>query len=235
MTTALFLVLTTSGAYAQSMAGSKHDLTDGADTFTTSVAANESNDELCVFCHTPHHADAQAPLWNRDLPTATGWTMYNSPTMDATVLGAPQGISLACLSCHDGTIAFDSLLNKPGSGLGTPGPAGWAWQANGGAATAPNMNITDQPAAYLSKDLSNDHPISIQYGGITEGTAAGQYNVFDAGTGKVNGTDIQLYGAAGAPDQVECASCHNPHNATIAPFLRVSNANSALCLTCHQK
>jgi len=33
------------------------------------------------------------------------------------VAGAqPQGVSLACLSCHDGTIGIDSLINAPGSG-----------------------------------------------------------------------------------------------------------------------
>ncbi|MFQ6079522.1 MAG: cytochrome c3 family protein [Thermodesulfobacteriota bacterium] len=32
---------------------------------------------------------------------------------------------------------------------------------------------------------------------------------------------------------MECGSCHNPHDNSIRPFLRNTNENSALCLTCH--
>ena len=58
-------------------------------------------------------------------------------------------------------------------------------------------------------------------------------------------TDLQLYTRTGSPssggtltgDQafVECASCHDPHSNTNATFLRVSNAGSGLCLSCHTK
>ncbi|MDI6804067.1 MAG: cytochrome c3 family protein [Bacteroidota bacterium] len=35
---------------------------------------------------------------------------------------------------------------------------------------------------------------------------------------------------------LECGSCHNPHSVSgVSMFLRVSNANSELCLTCHIK
>jgi hypothetical protein len=39
---------------------------------------------------------------------------------------------------------------------------------------------------------------------------------------------------------VECSSCHDPHNyGTVVngdePFLRMSNFNSQLCSTCHNK
>ena len=36
-------------------------------------------------------------------------------------------------------------------------------------------------------------------------------------------------------NQVECASCHDVHDNTLGMFLRISNANSDLCLTCHNK
>jgi len=37
-------------------------------------------------------------------------------------------------------------------------------------------------------------------------------------------------------NQVQCASCHDVHNAANLNFLLVKdNANSALCLTCHNK
>lgn len=65
-------------------------------------------------------------------------------------------------------------------------------------------------------------------------------------TGAVNNTrektDLILYmrlfatPALNLPS-VECATCHEPHNGGFAgsPFLRVSNAASALCTTCHNK
>ena len=34
---------------------------------------------------------------------------------------------------------------------------------------------------------------------------------------------------------VECASCHDPHDNSNAPFLVMANTASALCLTCHDK
>ena len=42
-------------------------------------------------------------------------------------------------------------------------------------------------------------------------------------------------------DKVQCASCHDPHDPDERneqgrdPFLRTSNRESALCLTCHAK
>lgn len=41
--------------------------------------------------------------------------------------------------------------------------------------------------------------------------------------------------AAGSRPSVECATCHDVHNAGNGSFLRVSNARSALCLACHIK
>ncbi len=73
-----------------------------------------------------------------------------------------------------------------------------------------------------------------------------------AGSGKVGGKQIWWVSASGSSRRqrgdlplyardmgdgvhvpnVECASCHDPHN-TSAMFLRMSNAGSRLCLTCH--
>ncbi|MBI5025795.1 MAG: cytochrome C [Nitrospirae bacterium] len=165
------------------------------------------------------------PLWNRTSSTAT-YTMYNSSvsaTMDMTVAGTPQGVSAACLSCHDGTVAFDSLVNKPGSGIGAP--SGWTW--SGGL-----TNITTSTNAYIGADLSNDHPISITY----STTADPQFNaITDTTKGRITvGTSyVQFYGSG--KDQVECGSCHDPHEKDVATFLRVANTGSQLCLGCHIK
>ena len=34
--------------------------------------------------------------------------------------------------------------------------------------------------------------------------------------------------------KVECASCHDPHDCSIKPFLRISNDKSGLCMACHE-
>ncbi len=85
------------------------------------------NEEVCIFCHTPHGGRSNvggvegiAPLWNRRLSNPMGFTPYSSPHFDAQDLlgnpGRPKGVSLACLSCHDGAVAFDALINSSGSG-----------------------------------------------------------------------------------------------------------------------
>jgi hypothetical protein len=100
----------------------KHNLAANPDIMATSSGVN-LNGEICVFCHTPHGgrtdvAGGGAPLWNRRLRDSANYIPYDSPNFDKAGVtpGRPKGVSLACLSCHDGTIAFDSLINAPGSG-----------------------------------------------------------------------------------------------------------------------
>lgn len=79
---------------------------------------------ICVYCHTPHGANKQiqAPLWNRTINNSA-YTIYDKPTTLMRPIGQPGPNSLTCLSCHDGTITIDSVLNMPGSGL-APGGVG---------------------------------------------------------------------------------------------------------------
>ncbi len=79
--------------------------------------------EVCVYCHTPHGANKQttAPLWNRTMNPGN-YTLYNAPTTLMRPVSTPGPNSLTCLSCHDGTIAIDSILNMPGSGLAPNAP-----------------------------------------------------------------------------------------------------------------
>ncbi|RDB42450.1 hypothetical protein DU490_13015 [Halomonas sp. DQ26W] len=244
------------GAQAQ-MAGTGHDLTDGTEGREGALG------EICVYCHTPHggDTDAAAPLWNR--------TMTDSITERYSALGtvtlqgeeAPVGsVSLACLSCHDGTQAMDTVINAPGRGLGDTGDSTFVMD---NSAEGVSNDI-----AMRGTDLRDDHPISIQFcgGGITStgGATTGTCNDPDYNTPEfdtINGndvwwvdvdatagrqrTDIFLYtrtdfsGGAAQP-AVECGSCHDPHVASAntaaeVHFMRTSNANSAVCLACHNK
>lgn len=89
------------------------------------------------------------------------------------------------------------------------------------SATAGTISVL-YPAsgAILDTDLTNDHPIGVE---MTNLLASG-------------GLTLPTAGAVtfGANNNVECASCHNPHDSTLgAPLLRMSNAASALCIDCH--
>ena len=138
--------------------------------------------EICVFCHTPHGGDqtAYAPLWNRAQTTATfvRFSSLNRWSFDSAE--APVGtVSLACLSCHDGTQAVSSVINTAGSD--TTGHYSMSeFSQMAGTLDAPNGSLASRLAVYgqvtathaamgdmifIGTDLSNDHPISMQYGG----------------------------------------------------------------------
>ena len=256
-----------SQVFAAGIASTKHNL----GTTNSRVGENRvtaGTDEICVFCHTPHGANTgvSAPLWNKALPSTT-YTPYNttnSGTIDGAVLSVGS-VSLACLSCHDGTQAMDNIINAPGSG---------GYDASGGGATGLGYTwATGLRAdadgkltgiANLGADLTNDHPIGIQYcgGGPNATTPTGGcvdadfvapqtalinsarvWWVDTAGgtAGSRQRTDMTLYtrsfGGTNGPS-VECGSCHDPHVPAVGTqvaFLRVSNTGSELCLACHVK
>jgi len=162
-----------------------------------------ADSQVCIFCHTPH--DALLPgednvLWNHT-ETGEGFDMYSSAA------GQPEGVSKMCLSCHDGVTAIDSY---------------------GGTTTGGVTPLTG--AAVVGTDLTDDHPIGIEYP-----TDPANYN--DPGTfapGINNGLGVHLVEIGGA-DRVECTSCHQVHNNGLGNFLNVPVIESYLCLQCHIK
>ncbi len=259
------LLAITLPAYA-GISATKHNLGTtgpGPNNLTAGTA------EICVFCHTPHGSDTSAavPLWNKKLPAASTFTTYNSVSTSATssldgiVIGVGS-VSVACLSCHDGSQAMDNMVNAPGSGgysASGDSPSGYTWTGN--------ATLSTGPVPMLGKDLTNDHPIGLQYCGggwvnpaatITAAVCADKdfqdaaYAVKNSmkvwwvdttgGTANRDKTDMILYtrdfGSNVGPS-VECGSCHDPHVETKASnevaFLRVSQAGSGVCLACHIK
>lgn len=180
----------------------------------SAVGWNTTN-QICKVCHIPHGANTattSAPLWNRNITTAT-FNLYNSATLNAT-MGQPDGVSKLCLSCHDGTIGLESFGSTSGN------LDSWSRTAT----TGNLINATFK----LGTNLSNDHPISFTYDSALV-TADGGLNDPTALTG------VKLY-----VSKVECASCHDVHNKGATgpgadPLLRVNNDASALCLKCHAK
>jgi len=213
----LWMGASTPALAADNVAATKHNLAaSGTGIHTTSSTF------VCGFCHSPHtEAGGPAPLWNRGASAAT-YTMYTSPTLDMTIAGAPASISLACLTCHDGTVGFDQLINGSGSGNYNAAGAdqGWAFTQSDGVTAG--TDTLPAGVTNLGNVLTGDHPISVTYD-PTQDTAFQSLASVQAA--------LQLYG--GASDQVECASCHNPHESTNATFLRVGI--DTLCTTCHIK
>lgn len=214
------IVLLAAATASAGIANTKHNLASGS-TQTTRATVASGNTELCNFCHVPHGAMtgfnvvdetdtvAVTPLWNHTLGTAT-YTLYTSTTMDAAPAAINSGTTITnmCLSCHDGTVALGAMQNYMNT---APGPV--AMQGN---VTAGNA-LSAASTALLSTNLTNDHPINMTY----------------------NTADTGLVAAPPAgylfSNTVQCASCHDVHDNTFAPFLRATNVGSALCLACHAK
>jgi len=207
-------------AQTDDVASTKHNLSvSSGGNDPTSGNALVDYGEICVSCHTPHGGQTSAPLWNRNFSSAT-YQMYDaahSSTIDMDVDAQPTGISMACLSCHDGTIGLDVIINAPNSFAGSiPG-------------TTPGTNTMPSGSnALLDTDLRNDHPISVVYDPTQDPAFNPVASILTAG--------LRLFTDPSSPgSKVQCASCHNPHNDTFSPLLRISNSSSDLCTTCHIK
>ena len=217
---AALLVLGSQSAIAApgTITGSPHDFSSGGTS-----PYKGTNEQTCIYCHTPHGASSSAALWNRTLSSST-FTPYASGTLNAAGGGQPGNISKLCLSCHDGTIAVDSY------GLGAYAVVG-------------SQKIIGR--ANIGADLSNDHPIGITYNTALTTADPGLKDpatttVTIGFTGTNTGTLAakMLFGASN--DTLECASCHDVHNsasgaAVTSKLLRIANTGSALCRTCHIK
>ncbi|WP_207060668.1 cytochrome c3 family protein [Motiliproteus sp. SC1-56] len=213
------------GARVSDIARTKHNLSANSG----GVESTETT-EICVFCHTPHGANAGSggPLWNRPLSGQT-YTMYSSSSLDAASLagkslGTPEGSSKLCLSCHDGTIAIGTVSNEPGQDVGD------GTIAMTGTETDGSMPLgTDGYTRRLGTDLTNDHPISINLdldvaqsdGELREPSNDAKQEILDGGQTLVGvrGADglaskpklpLEPTGSGNA-GQVQCASCHDPH------------------------
>lgn len=218
--------------------GSKHDFTglnERAGVAAMSGVAFSDYGNPCVYCHLPpEEADTSTePLggidgWNRFAPPADQYTTYQSSTLDAQ-LRTPGSISLLCLSCHDGTMAMDMVLFKPSSFREEDDIALHMRMSSDDDLTScgrchNGFTAHDIAPKVLGTDLSNDHPISLQYAGLNWKDK--DFKLPEQAVGFDNG--VRLYNG-----DVECASCHDVHNSTNELLLTVRR--EILCETCHTK
>jgi predicted CXXCH cytochrome family protein len=183
-----------------SVVGSPHDLSVSG--FGAVHALTE--ERVCVFCHAPHNATGQAPLWNRHMPR-THYRVYESSTTDARI-DQPYGPSKMCLSCHDGAMAVGLVASRP--------------------STEPivmsRRTIPPGPSD-LTEDLSDDHPIGFRY----DRALANRDRQLK------NPDIVTPLLPMGSHNEVHCTTCHDPHDNSLGDFLRIPDVRSAICLSCH--
>lgn len=195
---------------------------------------------------------------NFRLYTSSG--SLRSVTKNQSALSA-NSPSLLCLGCHDGKTAMNVLHNSPVPGASAAGYGAGAEYVQTAAGFAPvimpndgtydfftgqtgsSMSIGmaskqgDTGAGGSGTNLTDDHPIGFSYSAAYAERAAGLNSVATVATKSSNA--VRFFGSTG---KVECSSCHDPHvdysaagNPALKPFLVMSNAQSALCLACHNK
>lgn len=194
------LVAASATAQTISMVSSPHDLSAGS---AANVRAS-SEDQVCIFCHTPHNASPIAPLWNRAMSPQV-YLVYTSRSLDAKP-GQPTGDSKLCLSCHDGTIALGSVLSRA-----TP------ITMAGGVTTMPHGS------GNLGTDLRDDHPISFRFDSALA--------IKDGKLRDPSGLPGQVQ--LDSNRELQCTTCHDAHNNAFGKFLVMRNTNSELCVACH--
>lgn len=243
----LALSLPMAAGAASGISGSVHDFTGAGSSGTNLWGASTTwvpNGDVCEECHTIHNNNSVSlgssayksagPLWAHTLSTAT-WTPYTSPNLPTG--GTPGWSSIACLSCHDGSVAINSL--------------------NGATPTSP-VFIAAAAGSHgnyqIGPDLSGTHPIGVNYTTF----ATNEFRLptltvmSPAGADGNNSVQTELLfnetGVAnGAGSWVECASCHDIHrvkgnsgasgNWAMIKVGAVGSGNSVtpLCLSCHIK
>lgn len=233
---AVFLLFVASTSFA-AIQNTKHDLSFFTTAWPGSPSYQTDETHVCIFCHTPHGGSLSGPLWNRSNPAAGAFTMYNSAYAWKTELNSVATVndeSLLCLSCHDGSIAVNSLLNtgnilggqpnvlenygSPTYIAGTTGSS----KRTGGTQDLPNS----------TGHLEDDHPISLNYvNAVSDQTVNGTNALQTLAYAK--GQGIEFFG--NNQEFLECSSCHDVHDNSFPPFLIMSNSGSGMCLSCHIK
>ena len=200
--------------------------------------------EVCVFCHFPavgglSTRSIEAPRWQRLAAGDYTFGTYADIGRAALDGAAPVGSqSVACLACHDSNqafsvtrLSFDHPFGVPYRGARVSGSSLEDVREQARASGKPMRE-----ASFILGSASTDFRPAFE-------SVVGNRHIFWASPAKTSfrrgKADLPLYprrdNALGEDVPfVECSSCHDPHT-TNDLFLRVTNSNSELCLTCHAK
>ena len=188
------------GDVGTSIINTPHNLSAGG----TGAIHASSEQQVCIFCHTPHNARPQTQLWNRN-DSANSYQIYASHSLKA-LPDQPTGASKLCLSCHDGTIALGSVTSL-----------------NQSIAMVGGITTLPPGASNIGTDLSDDHPISFTY----------DPNLVLLNPKLTPPSQLPTSVRLDANSEMQCTSCHDAHNNQYGNFMVMNNANSQLCNSCH--
>lgn len=178
-----------------------------------------------------------SPLWNHNL-AATSFTGYdNGIRMGANAVNGTDkrhalnahdagggtriaGVSLLCMSCHDGVVAMNTYSQATGSPLN-------AAEGDGSAIST---------TAAFKGTLNNHHPMGFNYADVqAEDKEIAAPTVVVTPDSDITIGDL----LCGANSTMECVTCHDVHNVRnqvgAERFLWRTNDQSNFCLTCHLK
>lgn len=164
----------------------------------------------CLYCHVPHSGvqNPNGALWTQTLSTQT-YTTYSSTTLHNTAMQPTLGAdSSLCLSCHDGTVAVGQT------------------QPTGGVPMTGSMYPQDQ----FGTNLQGSHPFSLKLPLVDAPDLVPSL--------VANGTTADpLQAVKLINGDVECTSCHTPHNQMLdmvsKNFLVRDSSSGQMCLACH--
>ena len=161
----------------------------------------------CLFCHAPHSGLSIGKALWSQQLSTATYATLYTGTLNPEQQPTLGSSSNLCLSCHDGTVAV---------GQTTP---------YGAIQTKGTMN----PQDLFVNSLQSVHPFNFTL--PLDPTTPNLWPEVIAGTGTHNPA-VKLIDR-----NVQCTSCHDPHNQFIDPvskkFLVMDNTGSALCLACH--
>lgn len=172
--------------------------------------------QICKFCHVPHTAIENEPLWGHALSQA----QYKTPVVrrkgGVTPAPQPDGASRLCLSCHDGTVAIGDVhgsrktLSMSGSARITPGRRG-----------------------HIGTDLSGSHPISVVVPETPDPEDVADTALIPRSVIESN-REVKLDPAG----KIQCTTCHDPHADSYykpgaTPHFFVKPTVTEVCTACH--
>ncbi len=216
-TVALVHFVRASNGKPSNIAITKHNLSVSG---PGSIVALEET-EICIFCHTPHNAQAETALWNRQQSTGPFITYWSSSLDAYTQSNAPEpdGSSKLCLSCHDGTLALGALLSREQDILmaGTQGG-----------------RMPSSASGYVGQDLTGGHPISF----IVTDNLISTNNAKDSQLASLSEMRSDPDVSFDKNGKIQCTTCHNPHDdsnyGASGIHFYVKPSFSDACVVCHR-
>ena len=200
-------------------------------------APTRGSNNVCGSCHTIHHAPdpKRGPLFIHT-PTAQTFKTYDqggSDTFPSGIICTLGSSSLACLSCHDGSVA----INSQDSGVNIPGvQTNLATTIKG---DTPLYIAADRIPIEVNggqDDLTHMHPIGVSYADCMAALPSGSLKA--TATAFATAGSTVTVGQQLKAGKVECASCHDIHRtiggATTSGIMTIASGQN-LCLGCHNK